>query len=158
MKTCNLRAVKSFITLAPGGNNWHLILTNYNTPSQEISQPYLVGAGDLLVMFTSVIHELGFAYSWITLNKDPTVWLHGVSPANTFMPPTLRWTVPAQCNAYSPLKGLSTNQSKHSLCSNPQPGSTNWRRRLSTVDLLIIVTCFVTNVINTFDIKWADLN
>ncbi len=40
------------------------------------------------------------------------------------------------------------------------PGNTNWRERLSTVDLLDKVACFVTKVINIFDIKtsWFKLD
>ncbi len=36
--------------------------------------------------------------------------------------------------------------------------NTNWRGRLSTMDLLIKVACFVTKVNNIFNIKAADLN
>ncbi len=36
--------------------------------------------------------------------------------------------------------------------------NTNWRERLSTVELLIREAWFVTKVNNIFSIKWADLN
>jgi hypothetical protein len=39
-----------------------------------------------------------------------------------------------------------------------KPGNANWGGRLSTVDLLIKVACFVKEVNNIFDIKRADLN
>jgi hypothetical protein len=37
-------------------------------------------------------------------------------------------------------------------------GNINWRERLTTVDLLIEVACFVTKVNNIFNIKRADIN
>jgi hypothetical protein len=39
-----------------------------------------------------------------------------------------------------------------------KPGNTNWVGRISTVDLLIKLACFVNEVNNIFDIKRADLN
>ncbi len=38
-----------------------------------------------------------------------------------------------------------------------KPGKPYWRGRNSTVDLLIKVACFVIKVINSFNIKAADL-
>jgi hypothetical protein len=42
----------------------------------------------ILAMFASVIHELCFACSWITLILDPTVWLGGARLGNTFILPS----------------------------------------------------------------------
>jgi hypothetical protein len=51
--------------------------------------------------FTSVIHELPFACSWITLILDATIWLHGDRPPNTCIPPTFLWImVPAHHMPY----------------------------------------------------------
>ncbi len=59
--------------------------------------------------FVSVIHELHFACSRITLNKDPTVWLIELDwPTPVSCPPSLGWCM---CIA------LRTLQSKSSLCS-----------------------------------------
>ncbi len=46
------------------------------------------------MLFASVVHELSFDCSWITLNKNPTVWLDGARPANTFILPFFPWMVP----------------------------------------------------------------
>jgi hypothetical protein len=51
------------------------------------------GSGTFL---TSVIHELCFACSWITLNKVNTVWLNDARPANICIMPSSLWQVPAQ--------------------------------------------------------------
>jgi hypothetical protein len=55
--------------------------------------------------FASVIHELHFAWSWITLLLDPTVWLDGAKPANTCNPPSFPWLVPAHHTVNPPHKG-----------------------------------------------------
>jgi len=45
-------------------------------------------AARVTFLFASVVHELRFACSWITQNKDTTVWLDGASPVNTSIPPS----------------------------------------------------------------------
>ncbi len=60
--------------------------------------------GDKMV-FPSVIHELHFACSWITLNKDPTVWLDGAKPANTCIP------LPSPSMTTAQVHGIPTTQS-----------------------------------------------
>jgi hypothetical protein len=50
--------------------------------------------------FASVVHELPFAWSRITLILDPTVWLDGARLANTCILPFFLWMVPAHCTAY----------------------------------------------------------
>ncbi len=50
--------------------------------------------------FASVIHELCFACSWITLILDRTVWLDGARPANTCNPAFFPWMAPAHCTLY----------------------------------------------------------
>jgi hypothetical protein len=49
------------------------------------------------------------------------------------------------------MTGLLKNPQIPEPC--PKTGNTNIRGRLSTVDLLIIVACFVTKVNNIFNIK-----
>ncbi len=64
--------------------------------------PNDVIAFNFLIFFTfaSVVHELHFACSWITLILDPTVWLDGARPANTYIPPSFPWMVPAHHATY----------------------------------------------------------
>ncbi len=50
--------------------------------------------------FASVVHELPFAWSWITLILDPIVWLDGARLANTCIPSSFLWMVPAHRTAY----------------------------------------------------------
>ncbi len=50
-------------------------------------------------MFASAIHELRFACSWITLNKDPTVWLDWAISANTCILPSYGCIALSQCVA-----------------------------------------------------------
>ncbi len=52
-------------------------------------------------MFASVIHDLCYAGSLITLSKDPTLWTDGVSPANICITPSLGWMVPTH-RVYNP--------------------------------------------------------
>ncbi len=68
--------------------------------------------------FTSVIHELRFASSWITTILDPTVWLDGASPTNTCIQPSFPWMALAHRTAYPPIKSFIPSPS---FCSWDAP-------------------------------------
>jgi hypothetical protein len=50
--------------------------------------------------FDSVVLELCFAWSWIILILDLTVWLDGARLANTCILPSFLWMVPTHRTAY----------------------------------------------------------
>jgi hypothetical protein len=54
-------------------------------------------ASTLATSFASVVHELSFTWSWITIVLDPTVGLNGARPANTCIPPSSPWMATTHC-------------------------------------------------------------
>jgi hypothetical protein len=76
--------------------------------------------------------------------------------------PTEAWRKPERRHRETPAVQRSPwtwryphRRRKHRLTT---PGNTNWRGRISTIDLLIRVTCFVTKMNNIYNTKAADLN
>ncbi len=96
---------KSIFILA--GKGRHELLPNEANPNVKIPNNIIIAPPPhLFAMVTSVIHELRFAFSWITLNKDPTVWLDGASLANNCSQPSFGWITPAHGTVYPPLKAF----------------------------------------------------
>jgi hypothetical protein len=77
------------------------------TFSDPLVTSHLQGGFHLPTSFTSVVHELCFACSWITLILDTTIWLDGARPANPCIPPSFPWMAPVHCLPYPTIKVLS---------------------------------------------------
>ncbi len=77
-------------------------------------------------IFTSVVHELHFACSWISLILDPAVCLDGARPANTCIPPSFPWMAPTHCGVYPPLKGTFPPQRRYSFAMHVRWSMLHW--------------------------------
>jgi hypothetical protein len=59
-------------------------------------------AARVRLLFASVVHEVRFTCSWITLLLDTIVWLDEARPASTYIPPSFPWMSPVHRAAYPP--------------------------------------------------------